>query len=197
MTDRLVDVPADRSRIPGDVVLSARVTAQQRAEVYNARRPGETVSDAVRRLLELGLTEQAHRDRGRLSTPPELAPSPDVVAGLLGLDDQPRSHTGDPATSRAAAARAWPRAGILKRRILEELERRGGTGMTSDEAMLEFGYSARQRLSDLKLGGWVTPDGRIEHGELVSRTRKTRLGSDAEVLVLTTAARQRLEAERA
>lgn len=99
---------------------------------------------------------------------------------LASLDAMPRSHRDGPATERAAAALAWPRAGKSKHRILIALQAAGDTGRTFAELETELGmFSARQRLHDLKAGGWAVTDG---------RTRVTPRGAPAEVHVLSAAA---------
>lgn len=87
------------------------------------------------------------------------------------------SHRGDPATSRGAALDNYPRSGTQKRRVLDELYRRGSRGATYPELQQALGIgSAQQRLSDLKKDGWVEPNG-LE--------RRTPRGSMADVYVVT------------
>jgi hypothetical protein len=103
---------------------------------------------------------------------------------LQPLDHAPRVHRDGPDTERAAAALAWPRAGNSRHRILRALQQAGDEGRTFAELERELGmFSARQRLNDLKAGGWTLTDG---------RTRLTPRGAPAEVHVLSLAARERL-----
>lgn len=193
MTDEpLFPAPAGEPRIPDDVTLSARVPREQRARVIaEQHRAGDaTLSDTVRRLLNLGLNRVnadalgaalEHRAGGRL----ELNP-------LGSLDTAPPSHSRGPATEKTAAAHAWPRAGTKRRELLGYVYAAGDRGVTSDEATTVIGYSGQRRLHDLKAGGWVEvlTD---ENGQPVRRN--TRRGAPADVYVLTPAARAELRAE--
>lgn len=95
----------------------------------------------------------------------------------------------DSDTSRAAALAAYPRQGSQRWRILQQLWRLGDRGATREELaelMRLSENTVRPRLVELMEGGWV--EQRVDG--TVSATRKTRLGQDAEVLVLSARGRQ-------
>lgn len=83
-------------------------------------------------------------------------------------------------TSRKAALDNYPRSGTQRERILKLVALHAEDGRTRDElcVALELDVSSvNPRISELKEGGWIEQDG--------DRTRKTRRGSEAAVMVLT------------
>lgn len=179
------------ARVPLDVrtAVEARVADLRRNGVHYPDGREVDLSYVVRRALRREL---------------DLPVAPLLVGPDLGpLDHAPRSHTGDPSTSRQAAAAAWPRANTQRRKALEliaqadprpprgyaALTRVGTTGDELDTAL--GGYNGRRRLSELKVGGWV--EALIVDGQPVHRN--TRNGSPAVVYVLTAAARHALDEE--
>lgn len=89
-------------------------------------------------------------------------------------------------TSRQAALDNYPRSGTQRRRVLEAIGQAGEWGRTRDELAHELGLSGnaiRPRVCELSDGGFVEESG---------RTRKTDLGSEAAVLVLTTKGREQM-----
>lgn len=78
-------------------------------------------------------------------------------------------------TSRQAAVDTFPRTGTQRAKILLAIFRKGQHGMTFDEVRDEENiYSADRRMSELADNGWL---------ERTERTRKTRHGSDATVMI--------------
>lgn len=122
---------------------------------------------------------------------------------LMDLDEKKLGpFARESETSRKASLMAYPKQGIARHRILQELEKqdaaqtyysgtvRGPRGLTRDELARSLKMSpntVRPRVKELIEGGWVA---RSEH------TRKSDAGLDAELLYLTDAARERIEAER-
>jgi hypothetical protein len=89
---------------------------------------------------------------------------------------------GKKETSRAAALQTYPNTGNDKHRILDFVRWQGGTGATRDQIEMVLGLSGstvRPRVIELIEGGWL---------EETERTRKTRLGGQAFVLICTDAA---------
>lgn len=92
-------------------------------------------------------------------------------------------------TSRMAAIRNYPRSGTQRMKVLARVAQMGDAGATRDELIVWLGMPPNvctPRVKELVQGLWLTPkvDGT---GKAV--TRKTRAGSEAEVLVLTSQAR--------
>lgn len=103
-------------------------------------------------------------------------------------------------TSRRAAVEAYPRQGSQRHRVIWCLYRRledGRNGATRDELAAELGMSpntVRPRVVELLAGGWIE---RAQDSPWdVDETRRTKLGREAEVLVLTGPALVQLNRER-
>lgn len=83
-------------------------------------------------------------------------------------------------TSRKAALDNYPRSGTQRESILKMVALHAEDGRTRDELCVALGLdvsSVNPRIAELKEGGWIEQDG--------DRTRKTRRGSEAAVMVLT------------
>lgn len=88
-------------------------------------------------------------------------------------------------TSKAAAINGYPNANTQRHRVLLEVARAGEHGLTRDEISLGE-YTGKSMSKDAvharvwelgpRGGGWIEPNGKV---------RKTPMGQDAEVLVLT------------
>lgn len=101
--------------------------------------------------------------------------------------NEARVGVNHPATAHAAAARALPRTGTLKRRIFEEIAGRG-VGATDDEleqALNRTHQSVSASRNSLMNDGWIEPL-KVD-GDTV--TRRTRTGNDAIAWTPTPAAR--------
>lgn len=113
----------------------------------------------------------------------------DLDASALG----PFVRTSE--TSRKAAVASYPRQGSQRHRIIARLFERqtgGRPGATRDELAAELGLSpntVRPRVVELIAGGWVQ---RASESSMdTDETRRTALGREADVLVLTHAAMAR------
>lgn len=112
-----------------------------------------------------------------------------VPRGLGDLDEPHAAvRTDASAESRAAAARVAPRAGTMRRRVLDAIADREPLGATDDELQHALdlpNHSEAPRRLELVNLGWV------ERGCQGGRpmTRPTRSGSPAAVWVLSDAAR--------
>lgn len=157
-----------------DVTIAARVSPALRADLERlGRLAGDPdLSSTIRRACSRLVAEHDHP--------------------LGSLDAVPASHNGDPATAHRAALEAWPRAKTQRRRVLEAFAERVTPGLTADEVARRVGwpdvYTARRRISELKLGGWLEPLER--DGEVV--TRPSSHGNPQEVLTLTAKGAARL-----
>lgn len=192
-----------------DVTIAARVAPDLRAdlEAVAAKLGDKDLSIVIRRACAEyadKVLERGDAGPGGLLDPVEVAARNGLAAGPLGLatlNGSPRAHVNGPATSKEAAAAAWPRANTQRRRAVELLLATDPRGMTGDELDAELGgYNGRRRLSELKAGGWVEPlrvrvATRDVGTEFAPLRRKTRNGAYAEVYVLTAAARVRLADE--
>lgn len=91
-----------------------------------------------------------------------------------------RTRRTAPAVSHKAAWDNYPRQGSQRERALRAILAAGDAGMTSEEVSVEtgipFARSLGPRLNELKLGGWIQPNG---------DTRTGSLGSEMDVLVPT------------
>lgn len=105
----------------------------------------------------------------------------------------------DSETSRQAALAAYPRQGSQRWTILQYLfdrEEEGRPGCTREELAKDLGMSpdsVRPRCVELRRGGWICA---VASGCGVADTDETRTtehGNEAEVLVLTAAAVERLQ----
>jgi len=92
-------------------------------------------------------------------------------------------HRNDPLTSKAAALANFPRSGSQRRRVLRVIYAAGAAGLTAEEAAdrtgmpsAASGNSAAKRMSELKQGGWIESSG---------RTRRTRMGEQAQVMIVS------------
>jgi hypothetical protein len=95
-------------------------------------------------------------------------------------DDNLGGFVAGSSTSRKAALDNYPRSGSQRFAVLAAIAGAGEQGMTRDEAAVWLSKpinSVTARITELVQGGFVRQDDR--------RTRKTRNGSDAAVLVLT------------
>lgn len=107
-----------------------------------------------------------------------VAPGDDFgVCAVIALGENSVGPSHGAATSRKAALDNYPRSGSQRHRILLALRNRGMTREEIEFALQLSGNAVRPRVDELMKGGWV---------EATDRTRKTTLGSDAEVLVATT-----------
>lgn len=108
----------------------------------------------------------------------------------------------DSDTSRRAALEAYPRQGTQRWKILDALwlrYRNGRHGATRDELASELRMSpnaVRPRVVELGRGGWIGGAGETDSADALhaDETRLTASRRDAEVLVLTTAGIERMEA---
>lgn len=94
-----------------------------------------------------------------------------------------------PMTAHAAAEKALPKSGSLRAHVLDLIEQRGQHGATSDEVQVMTSrehQSISPVLSTLARDGWIEPL-RVLGGAAL--TRRTRLGNEAEVYVLTQVAK--------
>lgn len=83
----------------------------------------------------------------------------------------------DSATSREAAIANYPRSGTQRRRVYDAICGAGATGLTRDEIAAALGVAdsaADPRVLELKADGFIVE---------TERTRKTRRGLDARILV--------------
>lgn len=90
-----------------------------------------------------------------------------------------KSRHGGPGTSPAAAKLNFPSSGSQRGRALAEVQARGAAGATRDELQVATGIdlqSLSPRISELKDGGWIEPNG---------QTRTSDEGAQMEVYVLT------------
>jgi hypothetical protein len=105
----------------------------------------------------------------------------------------------DSETSRQAALANYPRQGSQRHRILARLyqrlldDRPGATRDELAEGLKLSPNSVRPRVVELRAGGWIiaAADSDVDTDE----TRRTALGQESEVLVLTPAAIERLQRE--
>lgn len=99
-----------------------------------------------------------------------------------------------PATSHAAAAKALPKTGSLRRRVLMLVRSRGPHGATADEVqevLRKEHQSISPILTGLRKDGWIAL---LVLGG-APMTRRTRLGNQAEVYVITPHGASTLEVE--
>lgn len=96
--------------------------------------------------------------------------------------------------SQQAALSAWPRAGTARAAVLDALAATGDHGATDDDLVFDTDLPAntlRPRRVELVAAGWVVA-ATDETGKPL--TRKSTQGNDAQVWVLSPAARQQLDA---
>lgn len=107
-----------------------------------------------------------------------VTPTPAVEENAVG------PHVAGSTTSRKAAVANYPRSGTQRWRVLGFILRSGDTGITRDQIeaqMQTSGNTVRPRVAELIEGGWA---------EATDRTRPTRGGQQAEVLIATEKARK-------
>lgn len=96
------------------------------------------------------------------------------------------------ATSRRAALANYPRSGTQRMEVLHRVAREGDSGATRDELVKWIGRPPNvvtPRVKELVEGGWLE-SGVDKQG--LAATRRTRAGSEAQVLVLTARAKTEL-----
>jgi hypothetical protein len=158
---------------------------------------------ALRALLRRG--ELVDRDadvvRGAveaMQTAPPFSTGGRNEAQAMRLEDVAKNRLGrfarGSATSRKAALRNYPRSGTQRMDVLHRIARAGAGGATRDELVVWLGKPPNvvtPRVKELVEGGWL--ESKLDDGGQAV-TRRTRAGSDAEVLVLS--ARARVELRR-
>lgn len=109
-----------------------------------------------------------------------------VPASIVDKDDHvdldrrrlgPFARASD--TSRHAALDTYPRQGTQRHRVLGAVAKKLSMGATADEVAEALDMPTQTvgpRVFELREGGWLEPDG---------RTRLTRNGSEASVMILT------------
>lgn len=199
-----------------DVTIAARVPLDLRTDLEAVRDRLKSTDPAIdlSRVIRRACTEFVDRElaRGPGSGPGGLlSPAEANIEGgarrlgrALGrLDTEPATHVHDPATSKAAARAAWPKAGRRRRKVLDALLAAGNEGRTADELDQELdlpNYDAARALNEVKRAGWAeakrelrdTPGGEVRREPV---RRRTRRGNMADVYVLTPAAVVRLANE--
>ena len=116
-----------------------------------------------------------HDFEGLLALAESVTPLSDLDAKKLG------PFARDSETSRKAALANYPRQGTQRHRIIEALRHpdpHGRHGLTREQIAQRTGITpdaVRPRVVELIEGGWLW----------AHETRKTRLGQDAEILLLT------------
>lgn len=126
-------------------------------------------SDLTRELDDLGV------DRGEAFY---VVPASELEA-TIGENSTGGARRSDPDTSKDAALEVFPRSGSQRRKIFDAIAAAGENGLTSEEVSestgIAFARSSGPRISELKRGGWIEPNG----------TRPGTLKAEQEVLVLT------------
>lgn len=110
----------------------------------------------------------AAADRLRDALQPRLF---DPARALTGLDKPHAAHhAGADDVERAAADRARPWTGGLRRRVFIAIAAAGAAGLTNAELAARTGiklYSAAPRATELRRGGWIRDSGERRDGRKV------------------------------
>jgi hypothetical protein len=131
-----------------------------------------------------------------MQTAPQFSAGGRNEAVAMRLADATKDRLGKFArsspTSRKAALDNYPRSGTQRMEVLHRVARAGSDGATRDQLVQWLGKPPNvitPRVKELVEGGWLE---RKLHEDRSPAVRRTRAGSDAEVLVLTFRARQEL-----
>jgi hypothetical protein len=98
------------------------------------------------------------------------------VASLFQSTEQPKARKSDPGTSRSAAARAFPRQGTQKARIVIALAH-AGRPLTAEEISIVTGekyVSVSTRVTECVRAGWLRVAGEKDNKQTLALTDVAR-----------------------